>query len=200
MNERPQASEHTQPRVAEKVRERLADKLFRPVSSAREKQFREIIQVLPEGALKKSYENMLPQLRDMLKIKDFDTVTSEVITRSVMLLGGGVFAGAGFAFLIPSHGFTALHAAVGTGMIIGAFSPFGPAARERKGIANETINNKNFYSTTAGKDAARAWNKLPGGNTDQIVRAIIMGTSTMRGTPGAALPMTGIPGAGGIGS
>ena len=184
--------------IGDRIRNRI-DRFIRPVSAAREKQFREIINVLPEGAMKKSYETMLPRLREMLKIKDFDTATGEIITRSVAFLFGGTFAAMGIAVSVGSGTpIGLLHAAVGLGLMGSAFAPFGPIARERKAIDNETITFKDFYSSPAGKDAARAWDKLPGQNTDQIVRALILGTPTMRGTPGGAFPMPNMPGTGGL--
>jgi len=180
--------------IGDRIRNRI-DRFVRPVSAAREHQFREIIKVLPDGAMKKSYENMLPRLREMLKIKDFDTATGEIITRSAAFLFGGTFAALGIGVSVGSGTpIGLLHAAVGIGLMGSSFAPFGPIARERKAIDNETITFKDFYSSPAGKDAARAWDKLPGQNTDQIVRAIILGTPAMRGTPGGAIPMPNMAG------
>ena len=191
-----QETETRQSSIGDRIHNRI-DRFIRPVSAAREHQFREIISVLPEGAMKKSYENMLPKLRDMLKIKDFDTATGEIITRSVAFVFGGVFAGAGIAVTMGGIPLGLIHTGVGIGLMASAFTPWGPIARERKAIDNETITFKDFYSSPAGKDAARAWDKLPGQNTDQIVRTLILGTPTMRGTPGGAIPMPGLAGAGG---
>lgn len=185
--------------VVEAVK-RGIDKVIHPVSSAREKQFRQIISVLPEGALKKSYQDTLPQLREMLKLKDIDLLKSEIITRTFSAIWGGFLVGWGVAasgVAGPAIGIPAI--AIGSAAAVGGtLWPWGPIAHERKAISNEAINYKQFYSSPAGKDSAKMWDKVPGGNVDQIVRTIVMGSATMRGTPGSVSPMPGIPSAGGM--
>lgn len=201
MAERITSSEQNRPSVVDRVRAGI-DKVIHPVSSARAEQFQKIISVLPEGALKKSYQDMLPKLRDMLKIKDIDMLQAEVITRVFSAVWGGVVVGWGaiaYGVAGPMVGIPAI--AIGSVAALGgALWPWGVIAHERKAIANETITYQEFYKTTAGKDAAKMWDNVPGGSTDQITRAIMSGTPVMRSMPGAVSPLPMVPRAGGLGS
>ncbi len=180
------------------------DRIVRPASTARMEQFTKIIAVLPEGALKKSYQDMQPKLHDMLKIQDLDILTGEVFMRAFASVWGGGAAFFGSSLIAMGAGIAApplipIAAATGIAAGVGLLWPYGPIARERKSIANETTVYKEFYTSPAGKDAAKMWDKLPGNGTDQIVRAIIFGTPSMRGAPGSVVPMPPVPGVGGFG-
>ena len=193
MSERILSHEQSSTSIVDRVRGGI-EKIIHPVSSARAEQFQKIILVLPEGALKKSYQDMLPKLRDMLKIKDVDTLMSDLTMRVF-----GMVPGAWVALVAATAG-SVFPGIVGPGIAIGATMaagsalwPWGIIAHERKAIQNETITYQEYYKTTAVKDAAKMWDKLPGGSTDQIVRAIINGTPVMRGMPGAAAPIPSLP-------
>lgn len=169
--------------VVDRVRHKL-DVLFHPASTAAEDAFREIAGTLPPGDIRRSMEEMVPKLRDLLKPQDKNLVIGSMMQATIPPVVLGVFGTVGGSLVGTPFGMT-IPAAIGGGLTgVGlALSQPSMAETERMRIRTEAARQKMTLQTTAGKASAGMFDSA---RINEITKAIIWGTAG-RGGVGSVL-------------
>jgi len=162
--------------------------IVHPASSASEDAFRDIVQSLPPGDVRKAMQDMIPQFRDLLKPQDRSLVIGSLMQKTMAPVVLGIFGGVGGAAVGAGVGLLApptLPVAPIVGAVAGGLSGIGmglsiptESQTERMRIQVEAARQKMTLQTTAGQSAAGMFDS---DRIDQITKAIIWGGGALGG-------------------